>query len=399
MLHKKKFDRLKSITHTSGGFLHPVNPIRKKEYICLGISLGVLALCLLMVTLAKSNPAITEKYFSLGFYKIWAGAISWVTSLVPFSIAEGMLVLFAIGVIGFVVTLIRQLCLHRHFMGRVFARFGIWLACATSVVMLLLTMGCLPNYYRNTFTMHSDLSIVPTTVDELVLVCEELVATANTQRDLVSEDENQVASYAPITDREMAKLSRDSYGLLIEENPQWTEIFSLSARTTPKPVVLSEAMSYAQLLGFFFPFTMEANVNVHTVDIEIPSTMCHELAHISGFMREDEANFIAYLACNSSDDDFVQYSGTMLALVHATNALYSQDADRYHEVMALLSSDVKRDMDADSAYYQAHDTSFGDFSRVVNDTYLKVNNQTDGVQSYGRMVDLLIADYNTRHGL
>ena len=29
----------------------------------------------------------------------------------------------------------------------------------------------------------------------------------------------------------------------------------------------------------------------------------------------------------------------------------------------------------------------------VNDAYLKANNQTDGVQSYGRMVDLLIAEY------
>ena len=29
----------------------------------------------------------------------------------------------------------------------------------------------------------------------------------------------------------------------------------------------------------------------------------------------------------------------------------------------------------------------------VNDAYLKANNQTDGVQSYGRMVDLLIAQY------
>ena len=27
----------------------------------------------------------------------------------------------------------------------------------------------------------------------------------------------------------------------------------------------------------------------------------------------------------------------------------------------------------------------------VNDTYLKVNGQTDGVQSYNRMVDLIVA--------
>lgn len=31
-------------------------------------------------------------------------------------------------------------------------------------------------------------------------------------------------------------------------------------------------------------------------------------------------------------------------------------------------------------------------SDAVNDTYLKANNLTDGVHSYGRMVDLLLAE-------
>ena len=29
----------------------------------------------------------------------------------------------------------------------------------------------------------------------------------------------------------------------------------------------------------------------------------------------------------------------------------------------------------------------------MNDTYLKLQNQTDGVKSYGRMVDLMLAYY------
>jgi len=34
----------------------------------------------------------------------------------------------------------------------------------------------------------------------------------------------------------------------------------------------------------------------------------------------------------------------------------------------------------------------------VNDTYLKANNQTDGTQSYGRVVDLLLAEYRQKKG-
>lgn len=62
----------------------------------------------------------------------------------------------------------------------------------------------------------------------------------------------------------------------------------------PKPVANSWLMSRAQLTGQF-TFTYEANINILAPDYTIPATICHELAHTRGFMREDEANFIAYL--------------------------------------------------------------------------------------------------------
>ena len=35
-----------------------------------------------------------------------------------------------------------------------------------------------------------------------------------------------------------------------------------------------------------------------------------------------------------------------------------------------------------------------DSKECVNDTYLKAHSQTDGVLSYGRMVDLMLADFS-----
>ena len=43
------------------------------------------------------------------------------------------------------------------------------------------------------------------------------------------------------------------------------------------------------------------------------------------------------------------------------------------------------------------ETSVADIAEKVNDTYLKINDQTDGTQSYGRVVDLLLAEYKQRH--
>ena len=53
-----------------------------------------------------------------------------------------------------------------------------------------------------------------------------------------------------------------------------------------------------------------------------------------------------------------------------------------------------------NAYWaQFEDQVIAQVSETVNDAYLKANNQQDGTQSYGRMVDLLLADFRQRHGL
>jgi hypothetical protein len=162
----------------------------------------------------------------------------------------------------------------------------------------------------------------------------------------------------------------------------------------PKPILLSKLMSQTEITGIFFPFTMEANVNVDVPDYSIPATMLHELAHLRGFMREDEANYLAYLAGMKSDQVELQYSSTMLALVISGNALYDSNPELYFEIRDQYSEGVLADIRANTAYWQKYeDTAVSTFSNKVNDTYLKVNAQSDGVQSYGRMLDLLLAKY------
>ena len=155
-------------------------------------------------------------------------------------------------------------------------------------------------------------------------------------------------------------------------------------------------MSYIQLTGVIFPYISEPNINVHHPAYGISSTMCHELSHICGFMREDEANFIAYLACYNSDNTELRYSGAMMGLIHATNRLYRYDPNAWQEIYTLLPEGVLRDLAANSRYWKKYETPVGETADRWNDAYLKANDQTDGVQSYGRMVDLLIAFYRAQ---
>jgi hypothetical protein len=95
-----------------------------------------------------------------------------------------------------------------------------------------------------------------------------------------------------------------------------------------------------------------------------------------------------------SDNVELQYSSTMLALITAGNALYDQSPDLYSKIRDMYSEGVLKDLRANSSYWVKYeDTVVSTFSNQINDTYLKANAQTDGVKSYGRMLDLLLAKY------
>ena len=84
----------------------------------------------------------------------------------------------------------------------------------------------------------------------------------------------------------------------------------------------------------------------------------------------------------------------MLALIIAGNALYEQDTELFFQIRDQYSEGVIADIRDNSAYWQKFtDTTISAMSNNINDTYLKVNAQTDGVKSYGRMLDLLMAEF------
>lgn len=257
-----------------------------------------------------------------------------------------------------------------------------------SIILFLYTILCGTNYYRYTFASFSGLELSMSSVDELYELCQKLAQDANFYRELTLEDDEGVFKLSNNMYK-TAKSASSSYVLVSKDYPILKGLYP-----SPKPVAMSKLMSKAEITGIFIPFTMEANVNVHIPDYSIPATMNHELAHLRGFMREDEANFIAYITCMASDNIDLQYSGTMLALIIANNALYNQNPELYYNVREDLSDGVIRDLMFNNKYWlQFEDTTISVISNKVNDTYLKANNQSDGVNSYGRMLDLLLAYY------
>ncbi len=362
----------------------------KKKRIWL---LALLPVAWLTLFAAKRNVFFAEEIMAKRVYRVLSVIVARITGLFPFSLAE--CTVFAAPVFGlfflirFIVHIIKKK--EKRFERSMLAVLNV--GCVISVVYFVYVVGCGVNYHRTSIAEYKGLTVQDSSKEELVALCDELAREASELREQLVMYENEEGVFTmPFSTRELGTLTRDSYKNLAKE-------LSLFGRYFPKPkgIGVSEWFSRMELTGIFTCWTMEANVNTHIPDYSIASTMAHELAHVAGFMKEEEANYISYLACMASDSPVVRYGGLMHALVYAGNALAGQDSALYSELWTKYHPGIVRDFKANSAYWDRYrDTVISKAADKVNDVYLKANEQEDGVKSYGRVVDLLLAEYRKR---
>ena len=76
------------------------------------------------------------------------------------------------------------------------------------------------------------------------------------------------------------------------------------------------------------------------------------------------------------------------------NQLYHADYEAYERIHSMLNNQSRTDLAANTQFWNTYDGQIAEVSNQINDSYLKANGQDDGVASYDRMVDLIMAYYN-----
>lgn len=155
-----------------------------------------------------------------------------------------------------------------------------------------------------------------------------------------------------------------------------------------------DTLSWLGISGIYMPFTGEPLVNTGPGGWSLPFTAAHESAHLRGWAREDEANFLAFLVLQDCGDPRLEYSAWSMALLYVASALEGQGplgADAWKKVAATLPPTVLQDWKDYFRYWNRFRGPAQTAAQAVNDAYLKAQGQHDGVKSYGRMVDLLLA--------
>jgi hypothetical protein len=362
----------------------PDNSISRQLVRLLWLLLIPLGYILPMI--ASAFPALTEKLYSSALYPAVSGPLGFVFSLFPFSAAE-LLIYSILIFVPFIVIVYFIRFILKKISGVRLLRMIITLCMVFGILFNAFYFQWGFNYSRPTLGSLLGLNTRPRPEGELEELCYMLADRAIVLRDQVNEDENGIF-YLPEGYREHFLRIPEAYRKLGSNIPFFSQ------KVYPaKSVLNSKGLSYSGISGIYIPFTAEPNVNIDQPPLLLLSSAAHESAHFIGVAREDEANFVAYLACIQSDDPAIEYSGIMLALVNAGNKLNSVDHDAYTELRKYYSEGMTRDISDYKAYWADFEGPVEEAASNLNDSYLKFNGQEDGVKSYGAMVDLLLAYY------
>ena len=166
-----------------------------------------------------------------------------------------------------------------------------------------------------------------------------------------------------------------------------------------KAMLSGTAGSYSGFLGYYNPFTGEAQVNTIAPAFVIPFTTCHEMAHQLGYASESEASFVAYLVTKSNDQPVFNYSAYFDLFSYANAELYQRDSVAAKQNVKLLDTLVKKDYAVYRKYLSDYRNPVEPLLTKLYGGYLKVHNQPKGIESYDEVVAWIVAYYKKYHYL
>ena len=313
-------------------------------------------------------------------------ALAYLTSGISVSLAEILIILSPLILVIVLVMASRR---------KGFCSKMSFLACLLAVISIfysgyVYTLGI--GYHRTSLSSRIQLGDVTVNEDNLY---QTLLILKNECESLIPEIEYK-ASGSSVSDISFDEICDEvlvGYERLDKDFPS-LDIKTFDSRA--KAVKFSKVMTKLDLLGVYTYFTGESNVNVHYPDYNIPFTVAHELAHQRGISRENEANFVAFLVCIRSENAYVRYSGYMNMFEYVAAALARTNRELRNEVFRSLDEKMYGEMRAYSEFYQENKNEIlGKLSEFVNDNYLKAQG-TEGVVSYGLVVELCVAYYSNR---
>lgn len=360
----------------------------KKRYL---IPVLVSVIMVLIYVIAMISRPFADLYVQNIFPHI-SDVFSFVTGLLPVSVGEIMVILAILLVIIGLPAAVLLIIFRKRSRRKITGITVLTVLWVLTYIITTETLNCFV-MYRTTPMSEQFYDSEGHTRAELKELYGMLIGLANETAPLVPRDkDDRFYLTADVCTEARAAMKKAA-----EQFPQLDGYYP-----QPKPIQFSYFMSQSHLSGIYFPFSLEANYNDDMVRTNLPDVVCHEYAHLKGFIQEDEANFIAYVATTSSDNIEFRYAGYLEGLEYVHNQIYENDITEAFSLTDEISEQVRRDwfrfMPDD--YWESNKKKevistekVSEASTKALDTNIKLNGREDGVEAYSMVVDLLLDYY------
>ena len=124
-----------------------------------------------------------------------------------------------------------------------------------------------------------------------------------------------------------------------------------------------------------------------------PKSITHEMAHQLGYGKENEANFVGFLACRAYNSNVFRYSAYYDAYNYAIGEVYRSDTTLAKSINENVHPQVKKDQKEFRDFFYKYRNPIEPIIMWGYGHFLKANNQPAGKRSYNEVVAWLIAFY------
>ncbi len=326
-------------------------------------------------------PNLIEKVYSNGIYTYTSKILRYAFGWIPFSFGD-------------ILYLVLIVMLLRFIFRSIFKRKNTWkvvlldVGATISVIYASFHIFWGINYYR--LPLHEILGIKDEyTEEELIHVSQKLIVQANILHQKL-EPIDSLPIEIPYSKTEVFDKTIPAY----KQSSEILPFLSYHPKSIKKSL-LSLPLTYMGFSGYLNPITNESQVNSLILNYKAPTTSCHEQAHQLGFAKENEANFIAALVTMNYDDLYFKYSGTTFALKFCLNDLYIRNEEKAICLIEELRPGIRENYRKVNEFWDSYENPIEPIFKSTYDSYLKANNQPDGIETYSYVVALLVNYYKT----
>lgn len=331
-------------------------------------------------------PAAVENYYSTGIYPVIAQTQRTLFGWLPFSIGD--LCYLALALWLFYIS-VRNIILL--FGGNYsFQRFKVHLlrlAYIALVFYIVFNVAWGLNYDRMPVAHIMDLQPQQFDTSDLIALQNTLIEKVNdAKRSLEEKREGYPPNQHLYADAFRAyNLAKSNFTIL-----DYDEI-------SLKSSLFGWLGNYLGFTGYYNPLTGEAQVNATVPPFLRPYITTHEIGHQLGYAKENEANFVGYLAAANSRDPLFQYSTYLDLFAYTNRQLYLYDSTEAKTAANALDAAVIKDLITWREFNLSHQSFAEPFITWLYSKYLQANRQPQGIKTYGEVTGMLIA-YFKKYG-